>query len=174
MRNIWGSKEPDWKRRNREFNALLVAEIARLTKRRGLALTDEERRSLTLPRPPDWTIFWDEMARLPHGTVASQNRGQRFETGARLIIVDLLESDVPLSSPMRMYIAMEIRENWFPPEPIRARRKYRQSRAQLYKEEKLELLKNHPGMSKAKAEGLVAEKYSITVETMRKRLQRAK
>jgi hypothetical protein len=174
MPNIWEPEEQDWERRNQEFNALLGAEAARLLKSRGHALTDEELRSLALPRPPDWGIFWDEMARLPDGPTAAQDRGQKFETGARLTIMALLESDVSLSSPMRMYIARLIDNNWFPPEPIQARREYRQSVAQLYKDEMLELLEKRPGMSKATAERLVAEKYSITVEAMRKRLQRAK
>jgi len=173
MRNIWRSTE-DWKRRVREFDALLGAEIAKLSKRRGQTLTDEERRSLALapPRPPDWAIFWDEMMSLPHGPAPAKNRAQKL-AGAPLLIMALLQSDVPLSSPMRMYIALKVYQNWVYSEPIRARRRYRRSVAEVYKREKRELLKAYPGMSKAKAEREVAKRNDITVEAMRKRLQRA-
>jgi hypothetical protein len=165
----------DWERREQgreeELNALLDAEVARKNKLNGYALTKEELRSLELPRPPDWVALFNKLNRLPKNPLDPSV----WEAMACKLLLSLIDSDVPLSSPTRSFIARRLYDRCFPSSRARERHEHNQYLARQFDYEKRALRKKHPKrMSKATAERLIAEKYKLTVGAMRKRLQRAK
>lgn len=167
---------PRDRERERERAALREINKAKLKKLEGYPLTSEELRLLKLPQPPDWVLLWDALARIPDNPKRiSAWREKAIET-----MLVLIGSEVPLSSPTRMDLC-DLLWDYCLLSSARGRRQRRKEQredardlAQILDGEIQELLNRHVGMSKATAERLTAEKYTISVDALRKKRQRAR
>ena len=98
--------------------------------------------------------------------------GEDFDATWAQIIIDLVDSDIPLSRRMRTVVAGTLRRLAFP-NPARDRREKRQGWLWGLLLEKHHLLLT-PGITPAKVERVMAENRNMTVEGLRNKIQRAK
>jgi hypothetical protein len=87
-------------------------------------------------------------------------------------VIDLVASDVPLDRHYRRLLAGELERLYFPPSSAQKRATKRQIEAAAFADMKAALMRSQ-GMTASAAEGYIAETYSLSVDALRKRRQRA-
>jgi hypothetical protein len=138
----------------------LESEIA---KRGQLTEADLDELGLTIPdNPPAWKFITDCLAKV-------RPDDPQFNKKWQQAVIDLVASDVPLDPIMRHLIAGELRRLYFP-NAERDRRERRRLEIAAIESQK-QLLQGR-GMTAKEVEQAIAENFGISVDGLRKKIQR--